>query len=128
MRLLIRYFFKMVRFVATPFVLLAHWIRLPKPVDRPEEQQREVDRQTQNLALYHFKTCPFCLKVQRKVHGLALNIELRDAQHNQQARRELQEQGGQVKVPCLRIVDEQDKVTWMYESSDINQYLQERFA
>lgn len=128
MRLLIRYFFKTVRLIATPFVLLAHRMRLPTPVERSEEQQREVDRQTRALALYHFNTCPFCLKVRRRVHGLALDIELRDAQHDPQARRELAEQGGRVKVPCLKITGDDGKTTWLYESSDINQYLQERFA
>lgn len=128
MRLVIRYFFKTVRFIVTPFVLLAHHTRLPKPMERSAEQQREVDRQTRLLALYHFNTCPFCLKVRRKMHELALNIELRDAQHDQQARRELLEQGGKVMVPCLRITDAQGNVSWMYESSDINQYLQQRFG
>ena len=128
MRLLIRYFFRTVRVVATPIVLFLHWIRTPKPIERSEEQQREVDRQTQALALYHFNTCPFCLKVRRRMHGLALDIELRDAQHDQQARRELREQGGKVMVPCLKITGADGGTTWLYESSDINQYLQKRFA
>ena len=36
--------------------------------------------------------------------------------------------GGKIKVPCLRVNDEQGKSTWMYESSDIIEYLQTRYA
>ena len=37
------------------------------------------------------------------------------------------DQGGKGTVPCLRI-EENDQVTWMYESSDIIDYLEKRFA
>ncbi|HAI96784.1 MAG TPA: glutaredoxin, partial [Methylococcaceae bacterium] len=37
------------------------------------------------------------------------------------------EGGGKLKVPCLRI-EEDGKVSWMYESSDIINYLEDRFA
>ena len=50
-------------------------------------------------------------------------METRDAKNNEAYRQELAEQGGKVKVPCLRI-EEQGKVTWMYESSDIVAFLQ----
>jgi glutathione S-transferase len=42
--------------------------------------------------------------------------------NDEQYRQELLEQGGKVKVPCLRI--EQDgQVKWLYESNDIIAYL-----
>lgn len=59
---------------------------------------------------------------------LSLNIDKRDALKDPAARAELQANGGQIKVPCLRITDEHGKHTWMYESNDIIAYLQERFA
>jgi len=37
----------------------------------------------------------------------------------------LQEQGGRVTVPCLRI-DNGDNIEWLYESSDIIDYLQRK--
>ena len=41
---------------------------------------------------------------------------------------ELLSEGGQSTVPCLRIADDKGKARWMYESSDINHYLIERFG
>lgn len=128
MRLLIRYFFKIVRIPLTPIVLLLHLIRLPKGVERPEEEQRKIDLEAKKLTLYQFKTCPFCLRVQRMIRRLSLKIETRDAQFDLQARQTLREQGGKVKVPCLKIVDAEGQTTWMYDSIRINQYLEQRFA
>jgi glutaredoxin len=128
MRLLIRYFFKTIRIILGPFILLLHALTLPKGMQRSEEEQRRVDLETKALTLYQFKTCPFCLIVKRKIRRLSLKIETRDAQFDQEARKELREQGGMVKVPCLKITDAHGQTTWMYESSIINQYLEQRFA
>jgi len=128
MKLLIKYFFKIIRIFLTPIVLLLHLIRLPKGVVRSEEQQRQVDLEAKELTLYQFKTCPFCLKVQRMIRRLSLNIEMRDAQFDPQARQALHEQGGKVMVPCLKITDAQGQTTWLYESIRINQYLEQRFT
>ena len=81
-----------------------------------------------NLKLYQFKTCPFCIKVKRNNKRLSLKIETRDAQHNSTHREELLQGGGQVKVPCLKITDDKGNQSWMYESNEIMQYLQGRFA
>jgi len=128
MRLLIRYFFKTIRIILGPFILLLYVLTLPKGIVRPEEQQRQIDLETKALTLYQFKTCPFCLSVKRMIRRLSLNIEMRDAQFDQQARQELREQGGKVMVPCLKVTDAQGQSTWMYESTLINQYLEQRFA
>lgn len=55
-----------------------------------------------------------------------LNIALVDAKQDEH-QRTLTELGGKTKVPCLRI-EEQGEVRWMYESSDIINYLNQRFA
>ena len=128
MRLFFKYFFKTVRIILGPIVLFVHIITLPKAVQRPEEQQKSVDADAKQLTLYHFKTCPFCLKVKRLMHRLALNIETLDAQYNLDVREELIEKGGKLAVPCLKITDQDGNTQWMYESSDINQYLEKRFA
>jgi len=78
------------------------------------------------LALYQFYACPFCVKTRRAIHRLNVPIELRDAQNDPLHRQALQEGGGSIKVPCLRI-EGQDGATWMYESSDIIGYLNRRF-
>lgn len=108
-------------------IIFADWLTRPKALKRTAEQQAEIDAQTANLALYQFHACPFCVKVRRAMHAFNIKVELRDAKDNAQFRQELLEQGGRVKVPCLRI-EEAGEVRWMYESNDIIQYLQERFA
>ena len=108
-------------------IIFADWLTRPKPLQRTAEQQAEVDAATAHLALYQFNACPFCVKVRRAIHAFNLKIELRDAKNNQQFRQELEQQGGRIKVPCLRI-EEDGEVRWMYESNDIIAYLQERIA
>jgi len=121
-------FFRSLRVIIGPFILLGEFVTTPKGVVRQPEEQRRVDQQCQGLILYQFRTCPFCVKVRREIHRLSLNIELRDAQKDQQHRAALLQGGGQIKVPCLKITDEQGNSQWMYESSDIIRYLHERFA
>lgn len=128
MKWFIRIFFRTVRLITGPIILLIDFITTPRGIKRTETEQEKIDRQTRNLVLYQFKTCPFCIKVRRHNKRLSLNIEMRDAQHNQDYRQELLHGGGQIKVPCLKITDEQNNIKWMYESDDIISYLDKRFA
>ena len=123
-----RIFFRTLRIVLIPFMLLWELITTPKGVKRPAEDQQRIDEQTRNMVLYQFRTCPFCIKVRREIRRLSLNIELLDAQHDAQHRAALMEGGGSVQVPCLKITDAQGNSQWMYESSAINAYLHEHFA
>ncbi|MBT42345.1 MAG: glutaredoxin [Idiomarina sp.] len=128
MRILIRYFFRLVRLILTPFMLIGEKLSTPKGVERSSEQQAKVEEECQQLALYQFKTCPFCIKVRKHMAGLSLPIETRDAQNDNAYRQELAQEGGRVKVPCLKITQDDGSVEWMYESSDINAYLTRRFG
>jgi glutaredoxin len=128
MKLAIRLFFRTLRIVLIPFMLLWELLTTPKGIVRPLQDQQHVDEQTRNLVLYQFKTCPFCIKVRREIRRLSLNIELRDAQHDEQNRAALLQGGGSVQVPCLKISDAQGNSRWLYESSAINAYLHEHFA
>jgi len=128
MRWFFKIFFKTIRLIIGPIMLLADKITTPKGVKRPPEQQQKIDNEARNLVLYQFKTCPFCIKVRRHNKRLSLNIETRDAQHNPTHREELLLGGGQIKVPCLKIVDDKGNDNWMYESEDIMKYLDDRFA
>ena len=128
MKLVIKVFFKSLRIVLIPFMLLWEFVTTPRGIVRDAAAQQQVDQQSRNLVLYQFKTCPFCIKVRREINRLSLPIELRDAQKNMQHRAELLQGGGAIKVPCMQIRDEHGNVQWMYESSDINQYLKTRFA
>ena len=128
MRLFIRLFFRLVRLILTPFMLLAEKLTTPKAIARSEAEQNQVDADCKQLALYQFSACPFCIKVRKEMARLGLNITKRDVQHNQQHRSELETAGGKIKVPCLRIETAGGEVQWLYESADIIAYLQQRFA
>jgi glutaredoxin len=119
MKWLIRLFFRTIRRILGPVMLVYEKLTTPRGVQRPAEQQRQLDEITRDMALYQFRTCPFCLKVRREIKRHSLNIELRDAQHDPQHRQALQEKGGQIKVPCLRYTDSNGRESWLYESDVI---------
>ena len=77
--------------------------------------------------MYEFPLCPFCIKVRRQLHRLNLPMTIFNAKEDP-FRQELLEGGGKVKVPCLRIENQDGQKTWMYESSDINAFLTKEFA
>jgi len=128
MKSIIRLFFRTLRAILGPILLFVDWLTRPKGIVRPGPEQRTVDARTQSLVLYHFPTCPFCIKTRRAMHRLSLNIELRDARRDPAHRRALVEGGGKAQVPCLRITDGNGHSTWMYESDAINTYLNREFG
>ncbi|PKH61109.1 MULTISPECIES: glutaredoxin family protein [unclassified Halomonas] len=128
MRVLIRYFFRGLRLVLTPVMLVSEKLSTPKSVERTPEEQASVDQACQKLALYQFRTCPFCIKVRKEMARLGLNIERRDAQLDPAHKQALQEGGGKVKVPCLRITHDDGREEWMYESDTINAWLHQQFG
>ena len=128
MKIVIRYFFKGLRIVLGPILLLWDGITSPTGIKRDPDAQKKIDEQTKKLTLYQYKTCPFCIKTRREMKRLSLNIEKRDAQKNEQNKKDLLEGGGQIKVPCLRIEEDGGTTTWMYDSEKIIQYLQSQFA
>lgn len=128
MKLLFRYFFKTVRLILGPFLLAWEYLTLPKGILRTPEDQARIDAKTSNLVLYQYKTCPFCMKVRRTLARLSLQVEKRDAQHDPDSRAELEQQGGQIKVPCLRITEAGGQERWLYESTAINDYLEKLAA
>ncbi len=125
---MMKFFFKTLRLVLLPFMLLWAKFGAPKGIVRAAEEQKAVEMACANLALYYFKTCPFCIKVRHEMARLSLPIELRDAQHEATHREALLSGGGKVQAPCLRVVDQDGSVQWTYESSAIISYLQQRFS
>jgi glutathione S-transferase len=59
---------------------------------------------------------------------LSLDIELRDARHDEAHRAALVAGGGKPQVPCLLITGDDDTQTWLYESDAINAYLNREFG
>lgn len=118
---------KLIRLLLGNMIAFLDWITRGSKLIRTEQSQQQVEKELKQLSIYQFQLCPFCIKTRRAMHRLNLPIQLLDAKGDSQARQELLDQGGKVTVPCLRI--ESNKGTqWMYESTDIINYLQNRFS
>ena len=128
MKVLVRLFFRTLRAVLGPVLLLGNRLTRPRGVVRPPAEQQAVDARTRSLALYHFPTCPFCLKTQRTLHRLSLDIELRNARSDAAHRAALIAGGGKPQVPCLRIAAADGEITWLYESDAITAWLNREFG
>ena len=86
-----------------------------------------LDAAARGLTLYHFNTCPFCLRVRWALDRLGLEIPLRNIRSDPGAREELLAGGGRTMVPCLRI-EADGETRWLYESDDIIDFLRQRVA
>lgn len=80
------------------------------------------------LALYHFDSCPFCLRVRRAIDILGLDVELRNIYEDRSYFDELREARGRTTVPVLRITSPDGDERWMPESADIVRYLQATYG
>ena len=128
MKTVIRAFFRTLRWVLGPVMLIKERLTQPAGLVREAAAQARVDQQCQTLALYQFSTCPFCIKVRQEMHRLSLPIEKRDAQHHAAHRNELLQGSGATKVPCLKITEADGQTRWLQDSTEIVAYLRERFA
>jgi glutaredoxin len=128
MKTVIRAFFRTLRIVLGPVMLLKERLTQPTGVVREPAAQARVDQQCQSLALYQFSTCPFCIKVRQEMRRLSLPIEKRDAQHHTDNRNELMQGSGATKVPCLKITETNGQIRWLQDSDAIVAYLHKRFA
>jgi len=103
------------------------WLTKPRKIKRSPEEQQRVDTIAENMSMYQYFACPFCIKTRRTVHRLNIPLEYRDAQvRGGEHRNTLEKEGGTIKVPCLRI-DEGEQTTWLYESNDIITHLNKTF-
>jgi glutaredoxin len=126
--LFMKIFFKLLRLVLGPLMLLKERLTRPQGIVRAHDAQQRTDAACQNLVLYQFKTCPFCIKVRQELSRLSLQIELRDAQHSPEHRETLLANTGKTKVPCLKIMHADGSVQWMLDSKAIIGYLGQEFA
>ena len=118
---------KVVRWILGQVILLLDALTSPKPVVREVSAQKVIDDVTASMAMYQFKTCPFCVKVRRELKRQSLNIELRDAKNDLDIKSELVREGGRHKVPCLSTDNADGTVHWLYESNDIIEHLKKQF-
>ena len=80
------------------------------------------------VTLYHFASCPYCIRVRSATQALGLDIAVKNTQEDGFARQELLDGGGKAQVPCLRVKSDDGKVSWMYESEDIIRWLEVEFG
>ena len=106
-------------------IVFGDWATRPKQTPRSPEDQEKAQSAVKGLSLYQLYACPFCVKTRRAIHKLNVNLEIKDIGKNQEHRQALETGGGRVKVPCLKI-EENDQVRWMYGSSDIINFLEQR--
>jgi glutathione S-transferase len=99
---------------------LTRWVKNDGPEGPPKP--------TPGLVLYHFTTCPYCVRVRRAVKRLGLDLPMKNIHADREAQQELVQGGGSQQVPCLRIESAQGSTQWLYESQDIVRYLEQHFA
>ena len=118
---------KLLRTTIGYIIIALNAIVKPKVLKRSKSDQEKANNKSKKYILYEFYLCPFCVKVRRHLTRLNIQIETRDAKKNETYRDELLNGGGRIKVPCLRI-QTASGYEWMYESSDINDYLSREFG
>lgn len=108
-------------------IVFIDWVFSPTKLQRSDEQQSLVNEQVKSMQIYQLYACPFCIKTRRALRRLNLPIMTRNVQMGSPYRAELEQGGGRIQVPCLRMQQNGADV-WMYESSDIIRYLEKEFG
>jgi len=99
-----------------------------KKVKRDAKAQELANEKAKKIELYQFFACPFCIMTRRVIRRLNIKIVTCNAQtRGGQYREEILKEAGKVQVPCLKIT-ENGKVSWMYESAVIKDYLEKEFG
>ena len=120
--------FRLIRWPLGQLVIFLDWITRPEIPGFSAQKRAELDAITANMKIYHFKQCPFCVKTRRIIRRLGLNIETRDARNDPQWNSELINAGGKSQVPCLRLLNDDGSMEWMYGANNIIKYLDKRFG
>ena len=123
-----KYLFAPIHFIVGGLIRLVDIATSPKPLKRPEQAQLQVNEECKNLTLYHYPACPFCVRVRRHMKRLNLPIRQIDPRKKPEWMDKLVNEGGKAQVPCLQIVELNGQITWMYESADINTWLDKEFS
>lgn len=118
---------KIMHFLFQKAIDLIHPARSVTQLQRSAEEQCAADQAAHQLTLYHFRSCPYCNRVRRAAHRLNIPMPLRDIHAEAAAYQTLVTEGGRQTVPCLYIGD-RNNGKWLYESADIIDYLNQRFA
>jgi|TARA_B110000444_G_scaffold192312_1_gene182194 glutaredoxin len=113
-----------IRWILGSLILFLNWVFSPKSITRNSVLQNEIDQQFAGYTLFHYPACPFCVKVRRVMKKYNLSLKLVDPRNCETGMQDLMEGGGILKVPCLKIQNSDEAITWMYESSSIISFLE----
>lgn len=115
---------KLIRYLLGRLILAFDFIFQPRGKKRAADEQAKVDAITQDFTLYQYAACPFCVKVRREMKRESVKLATVDAK-TMPYQDELKTQGGQLKVPCLKITRD-GNTQWLYESDDIITYIKDQ--
>jgi len=124
---MMKFLMKFMRISLGQILIALNALFAPKTIAREIDNQKKIDAESKKYKLYYFTGCPFCIKVQRQIKRLNIPIELRNIKKDPTFEAELMKGGGQYQVPCLRIEKSETEYDWMYESSEINAFLESKF-
>ena len=96
-----------------------------KPVERPQEQQSLLNRESRRMHLYYCRSCPSSITVKRNFERAGLHPVEKDVERVDAYRNELVNGGGESRVPCLRVCGH-DGDKWIYSPEAIIGYLEQR--
>ena len=113
---------KVIRWTLGRLIILLDFIFSPKPILRDKTSQDLVNTVTHTYKLYQYYACPFCVKVRRFLRKKSINIEFIDAK-DEFNKKDLIQNGGMLKVPCLRVETKKNQVKWIYESNEIINFI-----
>lgn len=97
------------------------------PVTRSSAEQASVEKKAAYLTLYELRSCQYSAKVRRHLKWLNVPVATKDLKRCHIYQKELLAGGGRAQVPCLKI-EKPSGTEWLYESQDIIEYLDRKFA
>ncbi|MFC4698733.1 glutathione S-transferase N-terminal domain-containing protein [Glaciecola siphonariae] len=118
---------RLVRNLLGALIALLDVLTRGSKLTRQPQAQKEAEEAVKALTLYQFFACPFCIKTRRAMYKMNLPIAKRSVSEGSPYREELLLGGGKIQTPCLRI-ESAEGTKWLYESSQIIAYLEQRFA
>ena len=97
-----------------------------RPQLRTPAEHDLMERESRRMHLYYARHCPSSISIRRHCERIGLRVVEKDVHKVNTYRNELLSGGGEPRVPCLRIDDEQG-ARWLYSPEAIRDFLNKRF-
>ncbi len=98
-----------------------------KPVQRSDEEQVLLNRESRRMHLYISHHCPASIEIKRHCQRIGLNVVEKDVGRVNCYRNELVNGGGHSMVPCLMVEDNSGR-HWVYSPGKIYSFLDRRLG